>query len=240
MIKPLLVLVSLGLAGLLYVQWSDWPPPETSGQVPEAPDASGASPQPEPVVELAPLEDKEDYAAVTERPLFRPDRRPEEDEPKDEPDAPLEEASDLAGMDVTGILIAPKLTSAWVKDPSQPAPVRLRPGETLAGWTVKDILADRLVMERQGKTDELLLRAFAPPGTAPLTPTPRQPPAVRRPASGPTPQRAAVPPGQPPRVGVPGSRAQTGAPVQSPAARRRLPAGNPNARPNVRQPIPTR
>jgi hypothetical protein len=211
---------------------------------------------------LNPLDDKDSYAQVSERPLFRPDRRPRKDEPEEAAEAPVEEASDLAGMDLTGVLLSPKVTTAWVRDPSQPTPVRLRLGDALAGWTVRDIKADRLVLERQGKTDTLLLRVFDAPGAAappPPAAAPQRPPAVARPpTSAKTPAAAGTPrPGAPGRPGAtPGMPAAgkpplAGAPPaprpgattpeaqpKGPSARLRPPAGNPNARPNVRPPNP--
>ncbi len=192
MTKAILALLALGLAALLAVQWADWPP-EAPGQVAVPAGEIAAVPESGPVVELHPLEDKEDYAAVIERPLFRPDRRPEDDAAEAEPEPVPEERTDLAGMDLTGVLISPQVTTAWVKDPSQPAPVRLRLGEDLQGWTVKGILADRLVLERQGTTDEIILRAFESQGSAA---PPAQVPAGRRPA----PRRVAPKPVPPRRV----------------------------------------
>lgn len=199
MIKAILALVALGLAALLAAQWADWPPPEAPERAVVPADAGAVAPEPGPVVELRPLEDKQDFAVVVERPLFRPDRRPRNDEPDAAPEPVVEESGDLAGMDLTGVLISPRVTTAWVKDPNQPAPLRLRLGDDLQGWTVKGIQADRLVLERQGKTDELPLRAFAPPGTAPspaTVPPPPQTPAVRPPSA---PTRGVAPERMPPR-----------------------------------------
>jgi general secretion pathway protein N len=261
--KAFLALIALALGGVLLMQWRDWPPPPPPSRLaPATPEGQKAT-SPNPVAALHPLEDKDAYAPVTERPLFRPDRRPRKDEPEAAAEVPVEEASDLAGMDLTGVLLSPKVTTAWVKDPSQATVVRLRQGEILAGWTVKDILADRLVLERQGKTDTILLRTFNAPGTAPAAPptaAPQRPPAGAKPPASAKPPTAAGTP----RPGVPGRPAQAGAKpptgktpagagtppatrpgattqdaqAKGPNARLRPPAGNPNARPNVRPPNP--
>jgi hypothetical protein len=241
MIRTLLAGLAVGLGGLLYWQWAGWPPPPLPG-------GGGVSPQAvdvpatevsDPIADLKPLEDREEYAVVRERPLFRPDRRPAKEEPTEAVEAPPVKESDLGGFDLTGIIISPGETTAWVKDPQQQTPVRLRPGETLAGWTVTDIRADRLVVERQGKSDTLYLRDFkapAAPGSAPPPAAPRSapPPAAARPptATGkrppagggkkpgtsaggksPTPDHASGPGGQPPpaRITPPPTASRPGA-----------------------------
>lgn len=247
MMKALLAALSLGLGGLLYWQWSDWPPPPP-GQVagPMPPDARVTT-LPDPLDGLAPVQDREEYAAIKERPLFRPDRRPQEPVLTDGVEAPPPADNDLAGFDLTGVIISPAMTTAWVKDPSQQTPVRLRPGETLSGWTVKDILGDRMVVERQGKSDTLYLRDFkAPAGPGTATPPKaasqpgsaagnRQPPGgVKKPGTSgggkpPGPGQAALPGGQPPPAKTP-VPAQSGADnraAKGAGARVRPPAGTP-------------
>lgn len=183
MIKASLAVLVLGLGGLLYWQWADWPP-RSPGQAAAQPSADvPATTLPDPLSGLRPLEDIEEYAAVKERPLFRPDRRPPKPEPSDAVEAPPMQESDLAGFDLTGVTISPLMTTAWVKDPNQQTPVRLRAGETLAGWTVREILGDRLVVERQGKSDTLYLRDFKTPAAPGSIPPPAAPPRVTPPSA---------------------------------------------------------
>lgn len=242
MIKAVLAAVTLALGGLLYLQWRDWPPPLPAQRAPLPPGDTQAATRADPLAGLSPLEDKEEYAAIKDRPLFRPDRRPHIEGPDAAAAAPPEEATELNGMDLTGVLLSPTITTAWVKDPSRPAPVRLRPGDTLAGWTVKDIKADRLVLERQGKTDTLLLRDFNAPGASPPPPA-LIPAAPQRPAA---PGRAAPPTGKSPSAKAPGTPAITppgtaAAPerqIKGPGTKTKAPVGNPNSRPNVRPPTP--
>jgi hypothetical protein len=227
MIKALLALAAMALGGLLYLQWSDWPPPVAVRQAPVPPGQAQPADHPDPTARLSPLEDREEYAAVKERPLFRPERRPPKDEPEVAEEAPAEEPTDLAGMDLTGVLISPKVNTAWVKEPSQPAPVRVRPGEILAGWTVKEIKADRLLLERQGKTDTLLLREFNAPGTSPPPPppAPRPPAAARQAPPGGQQQAGAQRPRAPGRVAPPAARPPAAAPP--PVAPRAAPPERP-------------
>ena len=267
MIRTLLAGLAIGLGGLLYWQWTGWPPPPPGRGVasPQAADAP-ATKVSDPMADLKPLEDREEYAAVKDRPLFRPDRRPPKDEPAEVVEAPPVEESDLGGFDLTGIIISPGLTTAWVKDPQQQTPVRLRPGESLAGWTVTDIRADSLVVERQGKSDTLYLRdsgataapGAVPPPAAPSRPVPhsgiqprpavgnRPPPGgVKKPGAAPggppTPGPAHSPGGQPsPGKTAPlptGARPEiTSGAAKGPSARLRPPAGTPQSRANVRPP----
>jgi hypothetical protein len=259
MIKVLLAALVLGLGGLLYWQWTDWPlppPRQVAGLLP--PDAPVTT-SPDPLAGLAPAEDREEYAAIEDRPLFRPDRRPQAQEPTDVVEAPPAVETDLAGFDLTGVIISPAMTTAWVKDQNQQIPVRVRPGESLAGWTVKDILGDRLVVERQGKSDTLYLRDFRVPVGPGMTPPPvtppraaaqpgssgnRQPPGgARKPGAAaggksPGPGQPVPPGGQPPPAKTPAA-AQSGADARATkgaSARVRPPAGTPQSRQNVRPP----
>jgi general secretion pathway protein N len=237
MIRWVLAVIALGLGGLLYLQWSDWPPPAVLPPAPAATGETQAAAEPEPLVGLNPLEDMEEYAAIKDRPLFRPDRRPRVEEPEDATaEAPPEEAAKLDGMDLAGVLLSPAGSMAWVRDPSQPAPVRVRTGEVLAGWTVTDIKADRLVLERQGATDTLPLRTFHAPWASPPPPPPPAPQAAKqsppgKPTDGkgsqkPAPPGAPVPPAAKQRTAKTPPTASSTAPPRG--GRPRPPAGNPN------------
>ncbi len=215
------------------MQWRDWPRPlsplvpqtAAQGATAGADQSAGGLP-----TTLAPPQPKETYAGVAERPLFRPQRKPEPP-PSTEPAAPsaTQDVGSLDGLDLTAVLISPAGTSAWIRDPSAPALKRLRLGDEQAGWSVKAILADRLVFERQGETHELLLLDSAsakaapsgavPPGTpaSPVRPTsPARPVPPVRPNPGVVPPvrpnpGIARPPGVPPRVPAPGAPGAPGA-----------------------------
>ena len=239
MIKWALAVVALGLGGLLYLQWRDWPPPAAMQPAPATHGDTQAAADTDPLVGLSPLEDMGEYAAIKDRPLFRPDRRPRVEEPEDATaESPPEEQAKLEGMDLAGVFIAPGVAMAWVKDSSQPAPIRLRPGEMLAGWTVKDIKADRLVLERQGATDTLPLRTFNAPWASPPPPPLPPPKSAKqappekgqegkgsekpatpgRPATPAAKQRAVKPPPSASSAVPPGSAAPRGGKPRPPAA----------------------
>jgi hypothetical protein len=185
--NKLLVGVALLLLGVLLLQWRSWSPAPPPGA-----DAQTASPAgAEPVASrsdalLEPPPAKEEYASVSERPLFLPDRRPPPDEPEqaEEPE-PLTE---LGGMDLTAVVITPSTVSAWVRPPTGRETVRLRLGDQFEGWTVQTIESDRVVFERQGNIDELILRDYknAPPPPRPVPPAAQRQPRVQ---PGPRPGR---------------------------------------------------
>jgi hypothetical protein len=179
--KALLAIAVALLGILLYLQWKDWPPGSPrigrDGEVP-AGAADTSATEPDPRARLAPLEAKETYASVSERTLFRPQRKPPEPAAADsEAEADTAETGSLEGLDLSAVVIAPGTTQAWVSDPAQGLQ-RLRPGDVYQGWAVKDITPDAVVLERQGKTNTLLLRDFSQ-ASSPAIPAP--PPAPPRP-----------------------------------------------------------
>lgn len=220
MIRAALAIVAV-LGGVLAFQWKDWPPPPpgTGLDLQTRPGGgSGASGEPDPLARLTPPEPRETYASVTERPLFQPDRKPPEPEAEDAGTEPEPEvAGNLDGMDVSAVIITPAVVSAWIRDPKAADLKRLRLGDELEGWSVKEIQSDRVVLERQGERDELLLRDFSK-AQASAVPTP--PPARPTPAT----QRQR-PPVRPQRPGE---------------DRQVKPPGSPQQRPNVRRPLPQR
>jgi hypothetical protein len=194
--RKLLVGVALLLLGVLLLQWRSWspaPPSAADAQTKSAAAAAPASSPSEALLEPSPA--KEQYASVAERPLFLPDRRPPPDEPELGEELEPDALTELDGMDLTAIVISPSTVSAWVRRQTSREAVRLRLGDAFEGWTVQTIEPDRVVFERQGETDELILRDYA---NAPPPPRP-PPPAARRqprpqPGREPPPAATEVPP----------------------------------------------
>jgi general secretion pathway protein N len=180
------VLIALVLLAGLTLQWLGWPPPMP---VVESANAPGGNPsvvsstQPDLLARLETFDTRDNYASIVERPLFRPDRKPEP--LSDEPAGTLgpEASVELSAFDLSAVLITSETVSAWVRDPTQLKLRRLRIGDDLQGWSVTDIQEDRVLLERQGRQDALVLRDYSKP--APAT----APPAARK-----------VPPRPPPRV----------------------------------------
>ncbi len=170
MMKAVPWVALLVLAGILALQWHDWPP----GSLPAlpSPDSDQVSAGPTPLApdllaRVEAWEDKGAYAEVIERPLFLPDRRPpEEDAGQDQALTEVESAS-LDGLDLTAVIMTPDETVAWVLDQAKQGLVKLRTGEDVAGWKVQEIRKDRLLLERQGETNTLLLRIYSAPSIPP-------------------------------------------------------------------------
>jgi hypothetical protein len=163
--KGLLPIVSLA-AGILilFLQWKDWPPDFTEMNVDGTGPTDlvdGDAPTLDALDALESETSKEAYATVVERPLFRPDRQPPppEEEAVQASGAPELETS-LDGMDLSAVIITPGLVSAWVKDPGSPKLRRLRIGDDFEGWSVNGILPDRVLLERQGVENALILRNY--------------------------------------------------------------------------------
>ncbi|UHD14215.1 hypothetical protein [Thiocapsa bogorovii] len=182
--------VLLALASTLFFQWKDWPPGPSGAGLDSAsspgPNTLAGS-EPDAATQLPPPDPKDAYASVTDRPLFRPQRRPEEEvDPEEQASAESDTATSLEGMNLSAVIITPTLVSAWIQDPNEPRLRRLRIGDDLEGWSVQTILPDRVLLERQGEQDALILRDYGktPSPAAPM-PVPRRPPRVLQPADPP-------------------------------------------------------
>ena len=200
--------------GVLYWQWRDWSPDVPAPSPSPAAEAlPGVSEPPLAGELLAPPPPKEDYASVIERPLFLPDRRPPPDEPEQEDEAEPETLTELDGMDLTAVVITPTTVSAWIRRPNEREIQRLRLGDDFEGWVVKTIEPDRVVLERQGETDQLVLRDYTKASA--MAPPPRMP-AARRQPTGRQQQTPATPPtadGQAPGAAPPARRQRAARPA---------------------------
>lgn len=120
-------------------------------------------PQPEPIEALS---------AALARPLFTASRRP--------PAAP---AKAPAALDATlaGVLTDGTEKVAIVTLAGADRALRLREGDSFQGWSVARIDTDAVVLERNGRTERLVLTYKAPPPPAKSGPKPREsrPPARR-------------------------------------------------------------
>jgi hypothetical protein len=136
---PLVILAAV-LGVIVGLEWLGWPPsppqPDGDGPKPSAAGAAAEQTPANPLDVLAPLEDKGQYAVIMERPLFLPDRRPPENDPEEPAAQPPEPDVNLSRLDLNAVLITPKETLAWVRDPAEKELVELHPGDELHGWTV--------------------------------------------------------------------------------------------------------
>jgi hypothetical protein len=141
-----LLIACCGFAAAIALELSA-PPDPLSGDTP-APAADAGPPAEAPgSFTLPPLPS---FSAVTERPLFAPDRRP----------LPLAAADSLgawSSLVLAGIVIAPGSREALIAHGNPPAIVHLQEGQAVDGWVVHSILADRIVLANGGEEHELRL-----------------------------------------------------------------------------------
>ncbi|TNJ35551.1 hypothetical protein [Arenimonas terrae] len=150
---------------------------------------------PLPQVSLTPTDSRlgplSDYLEVGSRPLLSADRRPP-------PVTDAGDGSDEAPLDVilTSVLIAGDVKLAIVQRQGDPASLRVRLGETVAGtgWRLVELQPRRAVFEGPQGRRELDLRVFdGSGGTTVVSGTPRPPPAAALPApAAPKPAGGAV------------------------------------------------
>lgn len=171
------------LGAIIALEWTLWSPRPPRPQ--RLPPAQVATPPPaaspaELIARLDAQEGQEHYAQIIERPIFRPDRRPPPPPDAQAGQPSTDDGMPLDALDLQAILIAPGVAMALVHDPSQPKPRRLRVGDEVQGWVVTAIKEDRILVERQGQQDALLLRDYSktPPALAPAPKPapPRNPP----------------------------------------------------------------
>jgi len=96
----------------------------------------------------------EEYSATVERPLFMEGRRPATVE-ANEPEAAPVEKKPLA-VKLMGVVFAPKETLGLFVD-AQGKYKRLRINDSIGGWKVTGIEADKAIMEQDGAKEELKL-----------------------------------------------------------------------------------
>ncbi len=117
-----------------------------------------------------------DLSETLARPLFRPDRRPPPSAgtaPSDVP-APVADVGAAAGdLVLAGVMHhGTKGSRALIRVAGKPAGVWVGAGETVGGWRVAAIEPDRVAVELNGATAELLLfakrsKVAEPDGAAP-------------------------------------------------------------------------
>jgi hypothetical protein len=155
------------------------------------------------------------FSTVVSRPVFRPDRRPHQG---DSGTAPLRNYdSELAKYTVLGVLIAGDEKKAVVVSKGAPKGERweVGAGDSLAGFTVKEVGEDGLILTADDREFTLPLYAGGPKavGRIPLrtevAPAPPKAPASAKPAPGKgrsAPPAAVSPPQAPQPSGVAPSR----------------------------------
>lgn len=179
--SALFALASLALGALLWlrVSQSDAPPASVGAQAPPTPAAPARG-----AVYPVRLEKLDSYAAIAERPLFSPTRRPAEPAPDTAPSQPRKS---LARFVLSGVIIvSPEEKIALLRESKSPSAQRLSEGDEIAGWRIDKILPDRVILISGDKTAEIELWSDRqPPPRTPQAPQPRgarpQPGAIKLP-----------------------------------------------------------
>jgi len=159
--SALLLLLCLVLGATIYYEvtsdhWSRLPPMAAA----RAPVAV-VLPEPLPEFQLPPLSE---FAGTVERPLFLSDRRPPE--PDEVVEAAPEKTRPLQVI-VTGVILSEAGRFALVRREGAAEVFRLAARDTIDGWSVKEVLADRVIFERDEDSLEVELKDLTQPQAAP-------------------------------------------------------------------------
>lgn len=106
---------------------------------------------------------------TTSRPLFAESRRPGEFAAGSVEVAPLDSGAGPT-FSISAIVLTDKERAVLVNHPASGTPVRLREGESIAGWILKEVFADRATFAKEGESQLVTLRTFGPPRPAPKPP----------------------------------------------------------------------
>jgi type II secretory pathway component PulC len=158
MFNPLIKIL-LGLSGLLLLllvlEWYWLGTVEPQQQSLETSATFEEIPLPQLDFARQTLENTQD---MLKRPLFMQGRRPLENNPEEV----IEPAGDIDEFLLMGVYQVDDKPVALLKDKQQQRYEKKTEGESIAGWEIKQVLADRIVIERQGHEKTVLLRKPKP------------------------------------------------------------------------------
>jgi hypothetical protein len=173
----------IALGQQVYDDWRQLQEP-VRVEVPQAASATLAAPPPAPDAPLP--QPPGAFAAIVERPLFSPTRRP----PAVAPAAPTPEPEEAPapapppiGFTLAGVVISGGTRTALVQMQADGRLVQVPEGGDIDGWTAVTIDAQRAVFRRGDSQEELVLdyHKQVPPGEVP-PPLPQRRPAPPPPA----------------------------------------------------------
>jgi general secretion pathway protein N len=148
----LLTLAGMGLAIAAEIKT----PAKTPAAPPRAASADKLPELPPMDFSLPPLTH---YHEIVERPLFMPDRKPQQPDEQQAPTAAVTVNPPQARL--IGTVITPAKRQALIQDLTAGKVVRVEQGMPVQDWQVKEILPDRLVLARAGgQPQELMLRVY--------------------------------------------------------------------------------
>ncbi|HXQ52416.1 MAG TPA: hypothetical protein VN802_15085 [Stellaceae bacterium] len=166
-----LLCCSAAVALLLGVEWL---------QFGTAPAADAPAPPPAAAPSVAPRlasyepPPAERFNEIAERPLFIPERRPQQDVEPAKPTPPPTPPALL----VQGVVLAPERHYAVIKHGNPPRLDSVSEGETIDGWTVESIARDRIALRAGSATLEFAVGKTGTAKPAPAQARPARPPRV--------------------------------------------------------------
>jgi hypothetical protein len=125
---------------------------------------------------LIAMPDREELAAILERPVFSETRRPSE--------GPIERTTRQTDFTLAGVVIAAGERSALIQPRNGRLIQRLKEGDDVAGWMLVEISRDRIKIRRGVVEAEMLIDYAAPAPLTPRTDSRRQKPAPKPAAQG--------------------------------------------------------
>lgn len=145
---------------LAYQLWRGDPPIDAAQQPPPVEQAPQQAAEPEggdesPVgFELPPAEE---FAEVTERPLFSRSRRPAPPEEGQPGEATAAGDATAARIALNGVLLTHSRKVALLRFDDDPKVMHVSEGQEAGGWLITKIAADRVVVRRGQQESEILL-----------------------------------------------------------------------------------
>ncbi|HEX3970441.1 MAG TPA: hypothetical protein VHX19_03910 [Stellaceae bacterium] len=137
-----LTVLAAGFGSLVALEWNA--PAVSPAAAAPAPGKSAKAADKAPVYALAPLST---FSAVTDRPLFSPDRRPA-------PEA-SEKLGSWSALVLAGIVVTPAAREVLIAHGSPAKLVHLQEGQSVDGWSVREIEPDHVVVANGGEQHEL-------------------------------------------------------------------------------------
>jgi hypothetical protein len=157
--------VVLGLVAIGELErWTPWPSSQSAAAPPQpvVDGGTAAAFSPPPPFSLPSLQN---FAGITERPLFSPSRHP----------APASsgESDAWSSFVLAGIIISEDLREAMVLHNQPSTLVHAKEGDVIDGWTLATLFSDRAVF-RNGDAEHELRLNVTPSEKTPAAPAPRK------------------------------------------------------------------
>ncbi len=154
----LLSLVSVMLLGLLILEWFWLNHVEEDKAIIQPASTENKIRLPDSKFTQLPFDN---YQEIVMRPLFIEGRRPIEGGSDDDSIAAI--SNDIKQFALMGVYTIENKLIALIKDQTNVDHyLKKSVGDEIAGWTIKQILTDRIVIERSGQTKEIELRKPKP------------------------------------------------------------------------------